>query len=194
MGFLFWRVQNAFDKKLCWWTIQSITKWLINITWNLYWEKYNGRMYKVIQNENLTVKTWTESCCTQKWEYSNLSVLRIKMVVCQGCTQNICTFLCLIVHKQVVTIWNDVSPNGLALLLFECRFTKSICPFTTSSVFFSALWWVRLPYRFSSILCRVLWSFSTTMSLAGGIFLFFFKLLSSDFEKRDFNLLCSLEN
>lgn len=67
--------------------------------------------------------------------------------------------------------WKDISPNGLALLLFECHYMKSICPFTTSSVFFDALW-VRLPYRFSSILCTVLSSFSTMMSLAGGIFFF----------------------
>lgn len=60
-------------------------------------------MYKVIQNEKITEKTLTESCCTQKREHSNLSVLRIKMVLCQGCTQNICMFLCLVVYKQVVT-------------------------------------------------------------------------------------------
>jgi len=60
-------------------------------------------MYKPITNEEFTEKTRTESCCTQKWEDGNWSVLQIKTVLCQGCTQNMGTFLCLVVHKQVVT-------------------------------------------------------------------------------------------
>lgn len=61
--------------------------------------------------------------------------------------------------------FNDASLNGLALLLLKWRYMMSVCPFTMSSGFFSAL-----PCRFSCIFCVVLSSFSKMMSLAGGIF------------------------
>lgn len=83
--------------------------------------------------------------------------------------------------------FNDASLNGLALLLLKWRYMMSVCPFTMSSGFFSDL-----PCRFSCIFCVVLSSFSTMMSLAGGIF--FFKLFSSVFKKQDFHLPCSLAN
>lgn len=87
---------------------------------------------------------------------------------------------------------NDASLNGLALLLLKSRHMVRICPFTMSSGFFSALWRLRPPYRFSCIFCVALSSLSTMMSLAGGIF--FFKFFSSDFETQDFHLPCSPAN
>lgn len=150
-------------------------------------------MYKVIQNEKMTEKTLTESCCTQKWERSNLSVLQIKMVLSQGCTQNICSFLRLVVHKLLQLKWCKSQWFSVAALQIPLR--EEYLPVHNEQwFFFSALWWVRLPYGFSSILCMVLSSFSTMMSLAGGNFFFFLKLRSSDFEKQDVSLPCSLEN
>lgn len=82
--------------------------------------KINGKMCKIIKNEKFTEKMPTESCCTQKWEQSNLSALQIiigiKMVLFQGCTQNISTFLCLIVHEEVVTVEVVSSRFGFAAL------------------------------------------------------------------------------
>lgn len=141
-----------------------------------HWIYISGKMCKMIKNKKFTEKILTESCCTQKWEQSNLSalqIIRIKMVLCQGCSQSISTFLCLIVHKEVVTV-EVVSPHGLrfaALWIPWCEEHLPIhaeqfpqCPAVRALSFQSHL----------GVVCGSVDSCNHSVSLSSFVFSFFF--------------------
>lgn len=143
-------------------------------------------MYEVLKNEKFTDKTlWHTQVQTQ-----HLSVLWIKMVLCQGCTWNISTFCVeLFINKLLPLKWYKSSwfsvaaqvplqEEDLPLCKEQCFLQHSLASACPLQLLLSALD-SSVEYCSSHVSCRKDC---------------FLKLLSPNCEKQDFSVSCLLGN